>query len=376
MGTVRWSCRVRLPCLGMVWVGLAVALGLGGGGALAQSAEEAYAAQAFPAMPRQVVDDACREGSLMIYSLVFPGNLQDLLKTFAGHFPCVATHIFTASGGALAERFTSESEAGASAADVWMNTSPAAADTMVDGGFLMQWTPSTADLVPDDWKHEGYWYAIGLAPIGLIWNTQETTPAQEAWLENVKRWDQIGEAPIAGQTALVDIRAGGTTQLAYYFFRQAYGLDFLKKLAALRPTIFDGVNPLLDRMVAGEFPAAPVATTDPAGGKLFAIGAPLRWAFPEPGLAVPDVIGLSAKAPHPNAAKVFMTWSLSAEGQTAWVNSTNLAPTSKLAIDRRPFAAQSWYHLPASYYKADWRAIEQAMPELTAQFSTIFGASH
>lgn len=345
-------------------------------GPTAQAAidDEAWksAQQHLPGLSREVVLAACQENTVMLYTLVLRDNSADVIERFKKLFPCISVKTFVGSGGALVQRFSSEFQAGNHLADVWMNSSPHVADDLAGKNLLLKWTPPTANLIPDPWKKEGYWYAIGLAHIGVAWNTEEVNPEQKAWLANLKTWDQLPTAPFGGATATVDIRAGGTTQLTYYFFEKQYGPDFLKKLAALKPAVFSGVNPMIDRLVTGEFPMAFAVTADTAAGNQLRNGAPLRWKFPEPGLAVPYFLSIAAKSPHPNAAKLFLAWSLSKDGQTAWVNSSGLAPASKNAKDERPYAMESWYRLPGSYYRPDWAEISSQFKEAVNRFTAAF----
>ncbi len=337
------------------------------------TAAREYAARTLPGLPPGIVEGACKEGSVMLYHLVFRGNLKSLIDTFQSRFPCLSVKTFMASGGPLAQRFTTEYRAGTYVDDVWMNSSPLFANDLAGKGMLLEWRPPTAELVPEIWKNEGFWYAVGLAHIGIGWNADEVSAEQRRWLEQVTSWQQVAEAPFKGQTAMVDIRAGGTTQLPYYFFKEKYGIQFWQKLAALGPSIFSAVNPLADRLVTGEFAFVPAVTADTAMATRWLQGAPLRWRFLEPGLAVPYLLAVSSKAPHPNAAKLFLAWSLSADGQTAWVNSTGLAPVSSHAKDERPYAREPWYRLPKTYFQPDWDAVTRELGALTEQFTSMFG---
>ena len=207
------------------------------------------AQQFVPGLSKDIVDNACREGSVMLYSLVLQNNPEDVLGRFTqlfnpedvlGRFtqlfPCVALKTFTGSSGVLAQRYSSEFQAGAHLADAVMNSSPQVGDDMADKKMLAQWTPPTGALIPDMWKKEGYWYALGLGPLGVAWNTQLVDAKQKAWLENLKTWDQLPSAPFAGSVAIVNVRAGGTSQLPLYFMTQKYGAPFVQKVEQPRPS--------------------------------------------------------------------------------------------------------------------------------------------
>jgi len=336
---------------------------------------EAWAVKNMPGLPVDIVSAACKEGTLNLYHLIYRGALKPLIADFEKAFPCLKVTAFMASGSQLDERFTTEARAKkANGADVWMNTSPAFANSLADEGLLMDWTPPNSDRVPAEWKSEGHWYGVGIAPIGFAWNSKQVTAEQEKALMNITTWPEVANAPFKGRSAMAHIRAGGTTQLPFYYFRKDIGLDFWKKLKnSLNPVILDGANPVAGQLASGAIAFVPDVTTDTAIATQYLNGAPLKWRFPEPGLAVPHFIAISASASNPNAAKLFTAWSLTKAGQTLWVNQTGLAPMSADIQDNRKYAREPWYKLPTHYYTADWKDIDNSLAEMTKQFKTIFG---
>lgn len=330
------------------------------------------AQQYVPGIGKEVVDAACKEGTVTLYTLVLRRNSEDVIDLFQKRFPCLKLKTFVGSGGMLVQRFTSEFTAGTYLADVWMNSSPLFGDELAEKKMFLNWTPPNVPAIADQWKKDGYWYPIGLAHLAVSWNTQDLRPDQQAWLDNLKTWDQVGGAPFVGSTAVVDIRAGGTTHLLYSFLSKQYGADSWRRLADLKPTVFSGINPLTERLAVGEFSLA-VGTVDTSLANRLLSGAPLKWKYPEPGLAVPYFLAVAAKSPHPNAAKLLLAWSLSKDGQTAWVNSTELSPASTNAVDQRPVTREPWYKLPATYYRPNWKEISDQYNDQVAKFAVTFG---
>lgn len=339
--------------------------------AIAQEPDAAYAVNELK-LPADLVQAACKEGKITLYSLIFGGKAASTHPKFHERFPCINVEVFSASGGALSQRYTSEVQAGSRNADLVMNSSPIAGDRMARAGMYLQWTPPTASFIPQQWQKSGYWYAVGLTYLGAAWNTQEISADDKAWIDKATTWKDILASPFKDRMAMVDLRAGGTTQLAYYYFKEAFGPDGWKQLADRHPTMFNGINPLADRLAAGEFAFVPHATVDTAMAARWSKGAPLQWKFPEPGLAVPYFLGIATNAPHPNAAKLFLAWSLTPEGQSAWVSESGLAPVSDKATDSRPFAKEAWYKLPHEIYPADWSKIEETIGSLTEDFRATF----
>src|SRR3546814_7293233 len=91
---------------------------------------------------------------------------------------------------------------------------------------------------------------MGLTYIGIGYNTDEISDEDRAWIESIETWEDVFDAPFKGRSAMVDVRAGGSTHLPYFFFTHEYGLESWQMLAALVPVTFNGINPLADQLAA------------------------------------------------------------------------------------------------------------------------------
>lgn len=346
--------------------------------AVAADAKEIAAAQAWvkqnvPGLPDAVVSGAATEGSVMLYCLV-SSCPEPLVNAFQQTFPFVKVQVYRSSGGALSERFAAESRADRKIADVVMNSSATVLDRFAKDGYLLNWTPPSGEMVPKAYRRDGFWYGIGLLHMGIAWNTDKVTPAQQKWLENVATWKDIANPEFKGKTALTHVRAGGTAHIVYYYLKQTQGDAYLQNLKTnLEPVLFDSINTLSERLVSGEYAYTPLGPIDIGVlNDLVGRGAPIGWRFPEPGLALAYAAGVSARAPHPNAAKLFAAWSASLAGQTAYVNTAGMAPMRTGIVDKRPITANKYYKLPKTMYTADWDAIDKSLPAMTADFKRVF----
>jgi len=333
----------------------------------------AWLKQNVPGLPDEVLTAAAQEGEVMLYCLV-SSCPQQLADAFQQTFPFIKVQVYRASGGALAERFAAEARADRKIADVVMNSSAIVLDRFTAEGHLMNWTPPNGDMVPKAYRRDGYWYGIGLLYMGLAWNTDKVTPEQQKWLENVQSWKDIANPVFKGKTALTHVRAGGTAQIVYYHLKETVGSNYLQNLKTnLEPVIFDSINTLNERLVSGEYAYTPLGPIDIGVlNDLLGRGAPVGFHFPEPGIALAYAAGISKRAPHPNAAKVFAAWSASLAGQAAFVNGVGLAPMRSDVVDKRPIASSRYYKLPKTVYAADWKEIDKSMGQMTADFKRVF----
>ena len=103
-----------------------------------------------------------------------------------------------------------------------------------------------------------------------------------------------------------------------------------KKQAATNPVLYPSGAPTADALVRGEVSIAPVLhnATYPKQKD----GAPIKIFFPPEGAPVnPYATGIPKTAAHPNAAKLFLNWNLSLEGQTFMIKELGNLTSLKVA---------------------------------------------
>ena len=92
------------------------------------------------------------------------------------------------------------------------------------------------------------------------------------------------------------------------------GLDFMKRVAAQKLRHTSGATLTINLLAAAEFPVAVNVYGHEIEGMKRMV-APLEWVGVQPVVATPQLIGVASHAQHPNAAKLFVDFALSKEGQ-------------------------------------------------------------
>jgi iron(III) transport system substrate-binding protein len=122
--------------------------------------------------------------------------------------------------------------------------------------------------------------------------------------------------------------SGGTTWTRVMFERQVLGEDYWRKQAATNPVLYPSGAPASDSLVRGEISIAPLLYNIVYPKKRD--GAPLEIIFPPEGAPVnPFASGVPKSAAHPNAAKLFLNWCLSEEGQAFMIKVGHLTALKK-----------------------------------------------
>ena len=213
------------------------------------------------------------------------------------------------------------------------NTGPQAPDVIDVGyafggsskaeGLLQPYMVSTWDSIPDEAKDaEGYWYGDYYGVLAFMVNTDVVANVPQDWADLLKPEyaGQIGLSgdPRVSNQAIQSVYAAALANGGSLDDAQP-GLDFFAQLNAagnLVPVISN--NALVAR---GETPIRITWDYNAlAGADSFAGNPPVTVVIPASGrFGGVYVQAISAYAPHPNAAKLWMEYLYSDEGQVHWM---------------------------------------------------------
>jgi len=261
---------------------------------------------------KDVVAAAEKEGSLTYYTANFAETEQEVIKAFNKRFPKVKVAMVRAPGGQIITRIKTEAAAGKLAADV-VNHSDRGLMLELADLFQDYTPPNAADYRPDALVSPKLWPGVTLG-WALAYNTELVKNPPKTWMDLTKeeyKGKKIGQ--VVGPS-------GGTTWTRVMFERQVLGEDYWKKQAALQIALYPSGAPTSDALVRGEISIAPL---------LYNIiytkiveGAPAEAIFAPEGVPIiPYADGITKTSKSPNAAKLFMNWRLSKEGQTFAIKS-------------------------------------------------------
>jgi len=277
--------------------GLAVALGAG----------PACAADDFGSP--ELIAAAKAEGKLVYYTANFAEIEQIVIKEFNKRFPEIKVEMVRAPGGQLITRVKTEAAAGKLIADVVDHSDRALMQPLEDL-FQDYAPPNAADYDPAALISPKLWPRATIA-WSIAYNTELVKNPPKTWMDLTKpEYKKL--------TGQVIAPSGGTTWTRVMFERQVLGEDYWAKQAALKPALYPSQAPMVDAMIRGEIAIAPLVTV--LAIPLAAQGAPIKWFFAPEGVPVTVFCaGITRGAAHPNAAKLFMDWALSREGQALMV---------------------------------------------------------
>lgn len=255
-----------------------------------------------------VVKAANDEGQLLLYSTRADLDNADLVAAFNRKYPDIQVQAVRLVGGAMIARVNEELAAKALAGDVLLHAEfqwadeQAKKDNLIkpDGPSVSLWEGSARPI--DD----GY-VVVTAEPWVIGWNTNLVKSDPTDWDSLLK------DTSHAGRVGLNEV--SGLTVAIWYDFIEKKKPGYWDTFAALKPRIYPNSAPLTAGLSSGEIAWSPYSLPSSIR-PLAANGAPIKWVVPASGTWALERAAMVLKdAPHPNAARVFMDFMMSQEGQ-------------------------------------------------------------
>jgi iron(III) transport system substrate-binding protein len=297
---------------------------------------------------------AKKDGRLVWYTSIPQAVAKTVTDGFTAKYGIPVESVVLTSG-LLATRFSSEQDSGKTEADVVTLADPVFFDDAVSKKWITNVSaadvPSLATWPKDD-VHSNSYVLVNIQPIGLSYHTGKITP------DKAGNWQVLLDPTYKGQVYLVNPANVPNWLALLRVLQQTYGDNYLKGLAGQAPKFVDSSVPGAQQVAAGAgaivFPSL-LSVSSP----LKTQGAPIDTVFPSPTTGVEQYAAVTAKAPRPNAGRLFLDYLLSTEGQTLVNKGTGASPLGPLP---------GTVPLPAGYKTPE---VKQALAEKTELLSLI-----
>ncbi len=297
------------------------------------------------------------EGSLTWYVGAPLEGMNAIAAEFEKLHPGIKIQTMRMVGVAQYQRFMDETGAKKYIADVLQNTDYPSMASLVEDGHIAEWKVPTSDRIPPQFRIGNFAYSHYTSTNAIVYNVNKVTPEEVKLLAS--GWESVLDPRFKGRFSVSPMKCGVCYAPIHMFmdpkFKDRYGAAFLKKIAAQEPASYSEVLVTLDRVIAGEQDFT-IAGWEGSAATKWIDGAPIRWVFPKPTPIFGNSwLGVSKYAPHPNAARYFLSWLMSDEGQTVMQKVYGAQGTLSGVADVRPYAKESWYKEPVELYQVDWK---------------------
>jgi iron(III) transport system substrate-binding protein len=283
-------------------------------------------ARASSSATRQDLTEAAKKDREVVFYTTT--NLEEagaMSRHFKANYPFLEVNINRAEGERIITKVLQETRAQKSFADV-IQTPAFYLHALQKRGILGEYAPADDRFYPRSFKSEKYWTTTYYNPYVVLYNTK-LVPAQNL----PKRYEDLLHPFWKNKMILEKDKIDWFTAMLHIMGREK-GLKYMKDLSTQNPMLRIGQTLITQLVAAGEA-ALQVNSNAVTVNRLKQKGAPIDWVAPGllPGLMVG--VGLTAHAPHPAAARLFVDFLLSREGQQLYRSAGRLVARSDLSQD-------------------------------------------
>ena len=205
-----------------------------------------------------------------------------------------------------------ENQTGQGTADVHMTTDAGWIDRSLEAEYSVEVVGPSFDNQAYDRENsviDDKWFLTSATVFGIAWNTEKVPGGLETpedMLAAELSDGKVGVTNPAGIPTYVDM---------YRKIDVDFGENYVDRLAAIQPRVYDSAVAIGQAIASGEIWATPFASSTILTEK--ANGAPVEFKVPEKPFGVPWYSHVLSSAPHPNAAQVLADFLVTPEGQAA-----------------------------------------------------------
>jgi len=283
-------------------------------------------ARASSSATRQDLTEAAKKDREVVFYTTT--NLEEagaMSRHFKANYPFLEVNINRAEGERIITKVLQETRAQKSFADV-IQTPAFYLHALQKRGILGEYAPVDDRFYPRGFKSEKYWTTTYYNPYVILYNTK-LVPAQNL----PKRYEDLLHPFWKNKMILEKDKIDWFTAMLHIMGRKK-GLKYMKDLSTQNPMLRIGQTLITQLIAAGES-ALQINSNAVTVSRLKQKGAPIDWVAPGPLPGLMVGVGLTAQAPHPAAARLFVDFLLSKEGQQLYQSAGRLVARSDLSQD-------------------------------------------
>ncbi len=281
----------------------------------------------------EILAQAKKEGKVAVFGP--PGDLvrQAMTEGFQKAFPGIVIEFSGGRSGEQATKLKAERDGGIFSVDVFLGGTTTANTQVKPIGALDPIEPAL--LLPEVtdlkyWRDRRLEYSDNEQKYNLVFVNQLKTPLvyhpQQVKADEVDQLFELLDPKWKGKIVINDPLPSGAGNVTFRWIWQVLGpekaADYYKKIRAQAGIVDRDQRRQIEWVAQGKY-AMLLGPSDGVMAELLQRGLKLGilGEFKDYGTMITASFGsamLINKAPHPNAAKIFLNWVLTKEGQTAW----------------------------------------------------------
>jgi len=251
---------------------------------------------------------AKKEGEVVMYTSGQQDDMSALTKVFEQKYGVRVT-IWRASSEKVLQRAVTEARSGRYAVDILETNGPELEMAQREGLLQKVDSPHLRDIIPVALRPHGEWVGTRMNVFTLAYNTKSVKKD-----ELPKSWEDLAQPRWKGRLGIEaddsEWLAGVLAQIGEQKGVQLFR-DIVKKNGI---SVRKGHTLLTQLVVSGEVPLS-LTVYNYKAEQLKKEGAPIEWFAIGKAVARPNGVAATKRAPHPNAAALWLDFEISEEGQ-------------------------------------------------------------
>jgi iron(III) transport system substrate-binding protein len=271
--------------------------------------ETAAAQTAFQKVAKELYPKAQKEGALIVYCVWDVEHLRAITDAFMKRYPGIKATYWQGTNPNIVTRVLTEFQGGQSSVDVILSDN--APPVLRAAGAITPYETVQKNVLV---IHDPTMATVSLQIQALTYNTKKMKPS-----DLPKSWEDVANPKYKGLVALDDPMRAGPLSSMLAGLKEQWKDDtrfnnFVKGLKALNVPVHKSTSAMFRLVISGEYDICmPALLHDVMEEK--EKGTPIDYVKTVPPVVFPRQAGIYAKAPNPNAAKLFAEWAISQEGQ-------------------------------------------------------------
>ena len=253
------------------------------------------------------VDAGKKEGKVVLYGSVVPQAMDGLHQAFKKKYG-IEVDYWRGSSTQVSERALTEWRAGRPGFDI-AEGNRGVQLIMKNEGLFQKFIPPASEKFPAQYKEkDGLITPWRVLPISILYNTELVKA-----VDLPKTFDDLLNPKWMGKISIPDPTRHTTTAQFLWNLEKFKGdkwLDYVRALAKQKPILVESLAPVTTTIIKGE---AVVGITYIKYIKQYK--GPVNYIPMDKYLTDPNYLSLGAKSAHPNAAKLYIDFACSTEGQ-------------------------------------------------------------
>jgi iron(III) transport system substrate-binding protein len=293
---------------------------------------------------------AVAQQKLYVYTSMKESMIGELKTAFAKKHPDIKLDYQSAGAGKLMAKIAAERESGKILADVLWTSEVPDFYQLKQQGLLQPYVPAEikalVNPLPD---YDGSFTAVRLGTLGIAYNTRVIK-------DPPKTWQDLSKPQFKGAYGIANPALSGTAYMSVALLGKQFGWGYFEGLRANGAKMGKGSGQVVDDTASGDLVASLAVdyiTLDKVDK-----GATIALVYPPEMLVIPSPIAIFKGSPNAEAAKKFVDFLLSKEGQTIIANEGTLPVRTDVKTPEK-------YKLPPAD-EAIKRSIKADYPQMMA----------